>query len=139
MGIVCVFASASYFSAIGAATVAFEIANLAAPFGGVLFMLLTGYFVEDSKIPSWIGWIKYINFLRFIYFAFLQNEFRGAERFGTGPGFISNDEALKKLSRIPLHTSMWGNTAICFLIGVGYRLLAFLLLKFFHRKHGVFS
>lgn len=139
MGFVCVFASASYFVAIGSATVAFEIANLAAPFGGTLFLLLTGFFVEDSRIPSWISWLKYVNYLRFSFFGFLQNEFRGAERMGTGNGFISNAEALEKIAGIPSRVGMWGNTAISFAIGCGFRLMAFIFLKFLHRAHGVFT
>jgi hypothetical protein len=38
-----------------------------APAVVVLFLMFSGYFLNESSIPVWIGWIKYLSFIRYAF------------------------------------------------------------------------
>lgn len=122
---------------IGAAVARFEIANIIAPVGGVVFMLLTGFYLKDDDIPKWISWSRYLIFLRYSFFSFVQCEFRQGEVLGSGAGQLSTDYVLRSLAGVPATPSLWINTLISFGLGCLYRVLAFLGLKFLNRGLGV--
>jgi len=55
-----------------------EMAGQIAPAVVVLFLMFSGYFLNEESIPAWIGWIKYISFIRYAFQALCVNEFKGA-------------------------------------------------------------
>ncbi len=38
---------------------------------GLFFMLVSGFFVKDRALPSFISWLKYTSFMRYTYIATL--------------------------------------------------------------------
>lgn len=54
-----------------------EMAGQIAPAVVVLFLMFSGYFLNEASIPAWIGWIKYISFIRYAFQALCVNEFSG--------------------------------------------------------------
>jgi len=55
-----------------------EAAPKVAPAVVVLFLMFSGYFLNDESIPVWLSWIKYLSFIRYAFQALTVNEFRGA-------------------------------------------------------------
>merc|ERR1711871_217760 len=49
-----------------------------APAVVVLFLMFSGFFLNESSIPVWIGWLNYISFIRYAFTALCINEFKGA-------------------------------------------------------------
>ena len=46
-----------------------------APAVVVLFLMFSGYFLNEASIPSWIDWFKYLSFIRYTFMGLCANEF----------------------------------------------------------------
>mmetsp|Transcript_11457 Transcript_11457/g.34275 ORF Transcript_11457/g.34275 Transcript_11457/m.34275 type:complete len:278 (+) Transcript_11457:770-1603(+) len=55
-----------------------EMAGQIAPAITVLFLMFSGYFLNESSIPVFLRWFKYLSFVRYAFQALAVNEFRGA-------------------------------------------------------------
>merc|ERR1712216_722398 len=56
-----------------------------APAVVVLFLVFSGYMLNEASMPDWIGWIKYLSFIRYAFQAMCVNEFKGADHFNCTP------------------------------------------------------
>ena len=56
-----------------------EAAPQLAPLVVILMLIFSGYFLNLSDIPDWIGWIKWISFIRYAFEALMTNEFKDAQ------------------------------------------------------------
>lgn len=56
-----------------------EAAPKVAPAVVILFLMFSGFFLNDDSVPDWLSWLKYISFLRYTFQALAVNEFRGAQ------------------------------------------------------------
>jgi len=55
-----------------------EMAPQIAPAVVIVFLMFSGFFLNDDSIPVYLSWLKYISFIRYAYQALSVNEFRGA-------------------------------------------------------------
>eukprot|EP00922_Rhytidocystis_sp_ex-Travisia-forbesii_P039062 GHVS01058161.1.p1 GENE.GHVS01058161.1~~GHVS01058161.1.p1 ORF type:complete len:873 (+),score=134.71 GHVS01058161.1:132-2750(+) len=134
IGVLNVFASVSFFYIVSALVPNIEMANLLAPALIVVFMLVSGFFLKDSAIPSWIGWIKYASWLRYGFFALAANEFPPDGFYGGhSNNVILTDWIMISDSRV------WFNCVMLAVVGIVMRILAFFSLKYFNRRKGLES
>jgi len=56
-----------------------EMAGQIAPAVVILFLMFSGYFLNDDSIPIWLSPLKYISFIRYAFQALCVNEFAGAK------------------------------------------------------------
>jgi len=134
----CVIFSANGFAYIVSCGVPnIEIANIIAPVSLVLFMLMSGFYLTDDRIPAWIGWLKYLSFMRFGFFAFVATRFPSDEYFGIEgtEGYIAHTDLLNIMGLGS--ADLWLDLLVVVALGVGYRLVAFLLLRFTNRHVGL--
>jgi len=47
-----------------------------APAVVVLFLVFSGYFLNESSVPVWLAWVKYASFIRYAFQAVAINEFK---------------------------------------------------------------
>ena len=55
-----------------------DVAVQIAPAAIVLFLVFSGYFLNDNSIPVYLDWLKYLSFIRYGFMALAVNEFRNA-------------------------------------------------------------
>ena len=55
-----------------------SMASQIAPAVVVLFLMFSGFFLNEDSIPAVLGWLKYISFIRYAFTALCINEFKGA-------------------------------------------------------------
>mmetsp|Transcript_66636 Transcript_66636/g.177394 ORF Transcript_66636/g.177394 Transcript_66636/m.177394 type:complete len:158 (+) Transcript_66636:1-474(+) len=56
-----------------------EAAPKVAPAVVILFLMFSGFFLNDESVPTWLSWLKYISFIRYAFQALAVNEFSGAQ------------------------------------------------------------
>lgn len=49
-----------------------------APLWVIVFLMFSGYFLNEANIPGWLSWLKYISFVRYTFQALCVNEFKDA-------------------------------------------------------------
>jgi ABC-type multidrug transport system ATPase subunit len=54
-----------------------EMAPQVAPAVVVLFLMFSGFFLNDNSVPVYLSWMKYISFIRYAFIAMSINELRG--------------------------------------------------------------
>lgn len=55
-----------------------EMAPQVAPAFVVLFLMFSGFLINDSSVPVWLIWLKHISFIRYAFTALAINEFKDA-------------------------------------------------------------
>jgi len=137
VGSCIVFSANSFAYVVSCGVPNIEIANIIAPVTLVLFMLMSGFYLTDDRIPSWISWLKYLSFMRFGFFALVAAQFPSDGFFGvpSTDGSIQNSKLLVDLGL--QSANLWADTAVVVALGLGYRIIAFLLLKFTNRHVGL--
>jgi len=55
-----------------------EMAPQLAPACVIIFLMFSGYFLNEDSIPVYLEWLKYISFIRYAFQALCVNEFDGA-------------------------------------------------------------
>jgi len=56
-----------------------EMAGQLAPAFVIVFLIFSGYFLNEGSIPVWIDWFKYLSFIRYTFQALSVNEFKDQE------------------------------------------------------------
>ena len=56
-----------------------EMAPRVAPAFVILFLMFSGFFLNDESVPVWAAWLKHISFIRYTFQGLCVNEFGGAE------------------------------------------------------------
>lgn len=122
-----------------------------------LFFLTCGFFLKRTQIPGYWVWVHYISAIKYPFEAMLTNEFKGTQCY-TGnpadlsPGPIGNvhyslvhntTDALKGCPLIGQdviqsmdikHDNIWYNVGILLAWGVLYRLLFYIVLRFYSKN-----
>jgi ABC-type transport system involved in multi-copper enzyme maturation permease subunit len=56
-----------------------EMAPRVAPAFVILFLMFSGFFLNDESVPVYMIWLKHISFIRYTFQGLVVNEFKGAE------------------------------------------------------------
>ncbi|KAF8820465.1 ATP-binding cassette G family transporter [Cardiosporidium cionae] len=132
IGSLVVYAASSFMYCVGTLSPNLNVAQAIAPVILVIFMLVSGFYLRDPDIPAWIGWLKWLSFLRFGFFALAANQFPPGGMFGT----LKNDELLQSVAGIT-EDRLWLLSLSLFSLGSGYRIAAFIFLKYTNRRIGI--
>ncbi len=94
--------------------------------------LFCGFLVEFSAIPVWLRWINYVSFIKYGFALAMQNEFKDRVFTLTGcepNGFCPADgqEVLDFFGVDGL--SYWTNFLLLLTLVVGFRLIAYIILR----------
>lgn len=129
--LVC-FAAYGFCYMVSAATPRMEVAIVIAPIILISWLILAGFILRsDNLIPVWMLWYRHISLHRFGWFALMSNTFRDGAYFGSVPNKIIlwlmgiNDTNIGKMC------------LILAALGLGFRLMGFVCLRFFYRKVGL--
>ena len=106
-----------------------------APLFVVLFLMFSGYLINDASVPVWLIWLKDISFIRYAFTALAINEFKGAQFtcLPDGGPCLDGDDTLQRLN--------FGNTSIARQIVyiaielVVFNVLAFAILVYRKPRH----
>jgi len=124
---------------IGAASPNAIVAQILSPISVVLFFLFGGFFVNNHSIPVWYKWIREISIFRYGYEALMKNEFEGLKFTCTdaqkihGQCPVPDGETQLKLMGM-LDVEIWKDVVILLAMVVGYRLLAYICLRFLYKE-----
>lgn len=69
-----------------------EMAPRVAPAFVILFLMFSGFLLNDESVPIYMAWLKHISFIRYTFQGLTVNEFAGAE-FPEGCEVAVNDTA----------------------------------------------
>jgi hypothetical protein len=105
----------------------------------ILFMVIGGFYVPESLIPSWMEWIVYLSPIKYSYLLLSKIEFSGVEFqcFGPSqtsyPNMCSSAEQAFSGTEALEAADVTGSTAVgigvLFLFVLAYRTLAFILFR----------
>lgn len=131
VGNLTVFAACGMFYALGALVNNMHVAHLLAPICLVSCMLVAGFFINVIDLPLWISWMQHVSFLKHAFAALTTNQFPPEENYG----FLKNTQWLEALGVVEyrVHFSTW----MLFVLGIGYRFIAFFFLKYTNRRVGL--
>eukprot|EP01053_Blabericola_migrator_P010382 Blabericola_migrator_1__10381@NODE_585_length_7468_cov_222_283070_g432_i0_p1_GENE_NODE_585_length_7468_cov_222_283070_g432_i0NODE_585_length_7468_cov_222_283070_g432_i0_p1_ORF_typecomplete_len820_score99_60ABC2_membrane/PF01061_24/0_049ABC2_membrane/PF01061_24/5_2e29ABC_tran/PF00005_27/3_6e11ABC2_membrane_3/PF12698_7/1_5e03ABC2_membrane_3/PF12698_7/2_9e10AAA_21/PF13304_6/0_00058CcmB/PF03379_13/0_0012ABC2_membrane_2/PF12679_7/2_4e03ABC2_membrane_2/PF12679_7/1_4e02ABC2_membrane_2/PF12679_7/0_00046 len=129
--VVMVFAAYGFAYLVSAMCPSMEVAVIAAPLVLVIFHACAGFFVRDTALPVWMSWIKYLSYYRWGFFGLVLNQFPEGSSFMGLPNSFSL--ALVGVSE----KRMWLNCVVLVILGFGYRFLAYIALRFMHRRIGI--
>jgi ABC-type multidrug transport system permease subunit len=126
---------------IGSLTTDFEKCLVIATLGALTLMLTGGFLIDN--LPSFVRWIRYISPFKYSYDACIQLEYSRPLKCNDGSILsaclghegedVSGDEAVKFLGSTQ---SIGLNTACLIIFILGFRLLAYLTLRFLPHNNG---
>lgn len=90
--------------------------------------LFSGFLINQANMPVWLGWIRFLSPFRYAIEGAMRNEF------DNNP--LIPDQNYNLASLLNLDIGMWNCIIIMVCMGVGLRILAFVLLKVLVRKVG---
>jgi ABC-type multidrug transport system ATPase subunit len=105
-----------------------EMAPQIAPAVVVLFLMFSGYFLNEASLPAVLGWMKYLSFIRYAFQALCVNEFKDAD-FScapTDPDCVNGNQVLERLSFDDI--TVPDRSAILIAMLVGWNILAYCIL-----------
>jgi ATP-binding cassette, subfamily G (WHITE), eye pigment precursor transporter len=135
--VICnVLVAGSLYSLIGSLSPNETVGNIFVPVVTVLFFLFAGFFT--AIIPDWWIWLYYWSFFHYSYEALMVNEFVGAQfSCGNTPpsACITTGEQVLAFRNIAADPSIiWKWILVLLGMAVGYRLLAYLVVRFLHKE-----
>lgn len=102
-----------------------EMAPQLAPAFVILFLMFSGFFLNEDNVPVFLIWFRELSFIRYAFQALCVNEFKGAEftcdETSTAT-CIDGDEHLDRLRFDDV--KIWENCVILFGMIIGFHLLA---------------
>ena len=124
-----------------------EMAPRVAPAFVILFLMFSGFFLNDESVPVYMAWLKHISFIRYTFQGLCVNEFKGAEFAegcsasrpvnGSAPYCATGDDVLTQLSFEKVE--LWFVVMMNFIVGCSFHVLAFLILRSREVKFLAFS
>eukprot|EP01055_Gregarina_sp_Pseudo9_P002149 Gregarina_sp_Pseudo_9__2148@NODE_24_length_5670_cov_13_762742_g22_i0_p1_GENE_NODE_24_length_5670_cov_13_762742_g22_i0NODE_24_length_5670_cov_13_762742_g22_i0_p1_ORF_typecomplete_len970_score220_64ABC2_membrane/PF01061_24/0_026ABC2_membrane/PF01061_24/1_7e27ABC_tran/PF00005_27/4e26ABC2_membrane_3/PF12698_7/2_9e03ABC2_membrane_3/PF12698_7/4_2e09AAA_16/PF13191_6/0_00011AAA_16/PF13191_6/1_6e03AAA_21/PF13304_6/3_4AAA_21/PF13304_6/0_04ATPase_2/PF01637_18/0_0016AAA_29/PF13555_6/0_0046AAA_29/PF13555_6/3 len=126
-----IFAAYGFAYLASALSPSMEVAVVGAPLVLVIFLCCSGFFVRDAGVPDGLTWVKYLSFYRWGFFGLILNQFPPGESYGGVPNSFSL--AVAGINEQRMSVCCGALVAL----GIGFRLLAYLALKFLHRKIGI--
>ena len=113
-----------------------EMAPQLAPAFVILFLMFSGFFLNESNVPVFLIWLRELSFIRYAFQALCVNEFAGAE-FTCDPNTtatcIDGDEHLERLKFDDV--KIWENCLILFGMIVGFNALALAIIYYRQPKY----
>eukprot|EP00228_Micromonas_bravo_P007625 CAMPEP_0203013280 /NCGR_PEP_ID=MMETSP1401-20130829/14956_1 /ASSEMBLY_ACC=CAM_ASM_000894 /TAXON_ID=38833 /ORGANISM="Micromonas pusilla, Strain CCAC1681" /LENGTH=682 /DNA_ID=CAMNT_0049754985 /DNA_START=1 /DNA_END=2046 /DNA_ORIENTATION=- len=113
-----------------------EMAPQLAPAFVILFLMFSGFFLNESNVPVFLIWLRELSFIRYAFQALCVNEFKGAE-FSCDPSTtatcIDGDEHLDRLKFDDV--KIWENCLILFGMIVGFNALALAIIYYRQPKY----
>jgi ABC-type multidrug transport system ATPase subunit len=105
-----------------------EMAPQIAPAVVVLFLMFSGYFLNEASLPAVLGWMKYLSFIRYAFQALCVNEFKDAEFVcaPTDPDCVNGNQVLERLSFD--NVTIVDRSAILLAMIVGWNIIAYCIL-----------
>ena len=118
------FAGIGLGMCLSASFTSVEMAPQLAPAFVILFLMFSGFFLNESNVPVWLIWLREISFIRYAFQALCVNEFKGAEFScdGSTGSCVDGDEHLERLKFDDITIS--GNCGILAGMILGFNLLA---------------
>eukprot|EP01054_Gregarina_sp_Poly1_P011257 Gregarina_sp_Poly_1__11256@NODE_930_length_5672_cov_373_392507_g661_i0_p3_GENE_NODE_930_length_5672_cov_373_392507_g661_i0NODE_930_length_5672_cov_373_392507_g661_i0_p3_ORF_typecomplete_len412_score36_29ABC2_membrane/PF01061_24/4_1e33ABC2_membrane_3/PF12698_7/6_3e11CcmB/PF03379_13/1_5e05ABC2_membrane_2/PF12679_7/4_2e03ABC2_membrane_2/PF12679_7/0_0045_NODE_930_length_5672_cov_373_392507_g661_i02651500 len=126
-----VFAAYGFAYFVSAASPTMEVAVVAAPIVMVIFICCSGFFVRDAAMPVWMSWVKYLSFYRWGFFGLIVNQFPPGGTYSGLPNSFSL--AMAGIGETRIYVCCLSLLAL----GIGFRFLAYLSLKFMYRTTGI--
>lgn len=119
------FAGIGLGMCLSASFTSVEMAPQLAPAFVILFLMFSGFFLNEDNVPVYLIWLREISFIRYAFQALCVNEFKDAV-FTCDPTTtqtcIDGNEHLDRLKFD--RVTIWGNSLILFGMIVGFNLLA---------------
>ena len=113
-----------------------EMAPQLAPAFVILFLMFSGFFLNESNVPVFLIWLRELSFIRYAFQALCVNEFKGAE-FSCDPSTTATcndgDEHLDRLKFDDV--KIWENCLILFGMIVGFNALALAIIYYRQPKY----
>ena len=113
-----------------------EMAPQLAPAFVILFLMFSGFFLNENNVPVFLIWLRELSFIRYAFQALCVNEFAGAE-FTCDPSAtatcIDGDEHLDRLKFDDV--KIWENCLILFGMIVGFNALALAIIYYRQPKY----
>ena len=107
-----------------------------APAFVILFLMFSGFFLNENNVPVFLIWLRELSFIRYAFQALCVNEFAGAE-FTCDPSAtatcIDGDEHLDRLKFDDV--KIWENCLILFGMIVGFNALALAIIYYRQPKY----
>lgn len=138
--------SVLYF--VGGASGRLEQALALTPGLYLIMFVLTGFFLPASQMAKWFGWVRHFTVFRYPFYAFLCTLADFEKNYG--PHFLITNEmgdilfndkvvpsTFYTLVSSAEETNYWFWIGTGLLVGVFYRILAFICLLFLHRREGI--
>ena len=102
-------------------------------------MIFGGFYLQPDSIPAWLVWIKYISWFYYGNAALLQNQWTDVQfdcEFCDGTVLKYDECPIKYTGEQLLNNlgfneqTMWENTVLILILGLGFRLLGYIVLCF---------
>ena len=130
------FAGIGLGMCLSASFTSVEMAPQLAPAFVILFLMFSGFFLNESNVPVFLIWLKEISFIRYAFQALCVNEFKDAT-FTCDPAVTATcydgNEHLERLKFDKV--TIWGNCLILAGMIVGFNLLALAIVYYRHPKY----
>jgi hypothetical protein len=119
------FAGIGLGMCLSASFTSVEMAPQLAPAFVILFLMFSGYFLNESNVPVFLIWLRELSFIRYAFQALCVNEFKDAT-FSCDPSVtttcIDGNEHLERLNFDEI--TIGSNCAVLGAMIVGFNLLA---------------
>lgn len=134
---VVTFASvaASLYLFIGTLSPNAVVATILSPVTTVLFLMFGGFYINLDNIPVYYTWLYYVSYFRYAYEVLVTNELEGLKFscLPSDPACIPTGEV--QLQRLGMaNIEIWENIGILASMILGYRLLAYVCLRFLYKE-----
>ena len=130
------FAGIGLGMCLSASFTSVEMAPQLAPAFVILFLMFSGFFLNENNVPVFLIWLRELSFIRYAFQALCVNEFAGAE-FTCDPSAtatcIDGDEHLDRLKFDDV--KIWENCLILFGMIVGFNALALAIIYYRQPKY----
>ena len=102
-----------------------EMAPQLAPAFVILFLMFSGFFLNENNVPIFLIWLRELSFIRYAFQALCVNEFKDAEFSCDNASTQTCIDGNEHLDRLNFDdVTIWGNSLILAAMIVGFNLLA---------------
>jgi ABC-type multidrug transport system ATPase subunit len=126
--VVLVFLAQGMGLLFGCAFTDFNTAMIVTQFSLMPAFLFSGFLINQENMPIWLAWLRFLSPFRYTMEAALRNEFDGVD--------VNKFQGANPVTQLNLDIGLWNCVIIMTCMGVGFRILACMLLRFLVRKTG---
>jgi ABC-type multidrug transport system ATPase subunit len=130
---ICIFLALIFLSqgmglCFGCAFSNFNTAMIVTQFSLMPAFLFSGFLINQENMPVWLAWLRFLSPFRYTMEAALRNEFDGVDS--------KKFDGANPVTDLNLDIGMWQCVIILACMGLGFRILACIMLKVLVRKVG---